>query len=210
MGGGRRLGSDRDSPRRWPDLTRVDLLVHAAGVLGGTYARKQTFEQWRTTMSANLDSCFVVTHAALPMMRAGFPLRVRLLVGRTRADAGPHRVFGVQGRHERVRAGAGAGGRPRRHQRQHRHPRTGGNRDAARCPVRDARHHRRTTWPTRSRGSTPSPTSVDLPEIRLNAVTRGPSARPPIVPLEVQRAPCTETMPSTLPPEPRECPTAAS
>jgi hypothetical protein len=30
-------------------------------------------------------------------------------------------------------------------------------------------------------------TSVDLPEIRLNAVTRGPTARPPIVPLEAQR-----------------------
>src|ERR1700739_4338583 len=38
----------------------IDLLVHAAGVLGGTYTRKQTFEQWRATMSANLDSCFVV------------------------------------------------------------------------------------------------------------------------------------------------------
>jgi hypothetical protein len=31
------------------------------------------------------------------------------------------------------------------------------------------------------------PSSVDLPEIRLNAITRGPSARPPVVPLEVQR-----------------------
>jgi hypothetical protein len=29
--------------------------------------------------------------------------------------------------------------------------------------------------------------SVDLPEIRLNAVTRGPSARAPIVPVEVTR-----------------------
>jgi NAD(P)-dependent dehydrogenase (short-subunit alcohol dehydrogenase family) len=29
--------------------------------------------------------------------------------------------------------------------------------------------------------------SVDLPEIRLNAITRGPSAREPIVPTEVQR-----------------------
>jgi hypothetical protein len=28
---------------------------------------------------------------------------------------------------------------------------------------------------------------VDLPEIRLNAVTRGPSARAPIVPVEVTR-----------------------
>ncbi len=50
----------------------IDLLVHAAGVLGGTYARKQTFEQWRATIiSANLDSCFVVTSAALPRMRPG-------------------------------------------------------------------------------------------------------------------------------------------
>ena len=47
------------------------MLVHAAGILGGTYARKQTFEQWRATMSANLDSCFVVTSAALPRMKAG-------------------------------------------------------------------------------------------------------------------------------------------
>ena len=49
----------------------IDLVVHAAGILGGTYARKQTFEQWRATMSANLDSCFVVTSAALPRMKAG-------------------------------------------------------------------------------------------------------------------------------------------
>src|ERR1700761_7136766 len=28
-------------------LETVDLLVHAAGTLGGTYARKQTFEQWQ-------------------------------------------------------------------------------------------------------------------------------------------------------------------
>jgi NADP-dependent 3-hydroxy acid dehydrogenase YdfG len=54
-----------DSPGALAELGHVDLLVHAGGVLGGTYARKQTFEQWRTTMSANLDSCFVVTHAAL-------------------------------------------------------------------------------------------------------------------------------------------------
>jgi NAD(P)-dependent dehydrogenase (short-subunit alcohol dehydrogenase family) len=50
---------------------QIDLLVHAAGVLGGTYARKQTFAQWRETMTANLDSCFVVTSAALPHMVPG-------------------------------------------------------------------------------------------------------------------------------------------
>ena len=49
----------------------IDLLVHASGILGGTYARKQTFEEWRATISANLDSCFVVTSAALPRMKAG-------------------------------------------------------------------------------------------------------------------------------------------
>jgi NAD(P)-dependent dehydrogenase (short-subunit alcohol dehydrogenase family) len=49
----------------------IDLLVHAAGILGGHYARKQTFAQWRETMSANLDSCFVVTSAALPRMHPG-------------------------------------------------------------------------------------------------------------------------------------------
>ena len=49
----------------------IDLLVHASGILGGTYARKQTFDQWRATISANLDSCFVVTSAALPRMKAG-------------------------------------------------------------------------------------------------------------------------------------------
>jgi hypothetical protein len=29
--------------------------------------------------------------------------------------------------------------------------------------------------------------SVDVPEIRLHAITRGPSARPPVVPIEVER-----------------------
>ena len=125
------------------DLTRVDLLVHAAGVLGGTYARKQTFEQWRTTMSANLDSCFVVTHAALPKMVPGS--RFVFVSSSAAHEPMPGRTAysAIEGRHERVRAGAGARSRPRRHQRQHRHPRTGGNRDAAGCSIRDACHHRR-------------------------------------------------------------------
>src|SRR5699024_7309280 len=52
-------------------LESVDLVVHAAGALGGTYARKQTFDQWRTLIAANLDSCFVLTAAVLPKMPAG-------------------------------------------------------------------------------------------------------------------------------------------
>ncbi len=49
----------------------IHLLVHAAGVLGGTYVRKQTFAQWRETITANLDSCFVVASAALSQMESG-------------------------------------------------------------------------------------------------------------------------------------------
>lgn len=52
-------------------LGHIDLVVHAAGVLTGTFARKQTFAQWRETMAANLDSCFVLTAAVLPLMGPG-------------------------------------------------------------------------------------------------------------------------------------------
>ena len=73
--GARYIVADASDPngfaRRSSRLETIDLVVHAAGALGGTYARKQTFEQWQTIMSANLDSCFVVTAAALPKMRAG-------------------------------------------------------------------------------------------------------------------------------------------
>ena len=50
---------------------RVDLIVHACRRARRTYARKQSFAQWRTTMAANLDSCFVLTQAALPLMAPG-------------------------------------------------------------------------------------------------------------------------------------------
>jgi NAD(P)-dependent dehydrogenase (short-subunit alcohol dehydrogenase family) len=73
--GARYVVGDAADPEAFPAVVAaigpIDLLVHAAGVLGGTYARKQTFAQWRETMTANLDSCFVVTSAALPQMRPG-------------------------------------------------------------------------------------------------------------------------------------------
>src|SRR6202008_3701953 len=63
--GARHIVADASDPSGFADaiseLETIDLVVHAAGTLGGTYARKQTFEQWRAIMSANLDSCFVVT-----------------------------------------------------------------------------------------------------------------------------------------------------
>ena len=73
--GARYIAADASDPNGFAQaiepLETIDLVVHAAGALGGTYARKQTFEQWQTIMSANLDSCFVVTAAALPKMRPG-------------------------------------------------------------------------------------------------------------------------------------------
>ena len=92
VGGRRRVGSRRVRARRWPTSPGVDLFVHAAGILGGTYARKQTFEQWRTTMSANLDSCFVVTSGS-PAEDGGRALASsssRRLPPTSRCRAAPH------------------------------------------------------------------------------------------------------------------------
>jgi len=52
-------------------VDRIDLVVHAAGVLGGTFARKETPESFDEVIRANLRSTYVVTHAALPKMGVG-------------------------------------------------------------------------------------------------------------------------------------------
>lgn len=50
---------------------RVDLLVHAAGVMAGTFVRKETLATVEDVLRTNLVSAFVVTAAALPVMPAG-------------------------------------------------------------------------------------------------------------------------------------------
>ena len=164
----------------------IDLLVHASGILGGTYARKQTFEQWRATMSANLDSCFVVTSAALSRMTAGSrfvfisssaahePMRARTAY--SAAKAGMNAFAGALAQ-EVDRDGINV------------HIVTPGPVETemlADVPfemyaIRAADVADAVAWL-----DTLDP-SVDLPEIRLQAVTRGPSARPPVVPAEVER-----------------------
>jgi NAD(P)-dependent dehydrogenase (short-subunit alcohol dehydrogenase family) len=52
-------------------LTRVDLLVHSAGVLTGTFVSGESIEDWDYTIRANLRSTFVVTQACLPLMGVG-------------------------------------------------------------------------------------------------------------------------------------------
>lgn len=53
------------------DSPRVDLLVHAAGVMDGTFVRKESLETFESVLRTNLTSAFVVAHAALPAMPAG-------------------------------------------------------------------------------------------------------------------------------------------
>ena len=50
---------------------RVDLLVHAAGVMAGTFVRKESAETFDAVIRTNLRSAFVVTSASLPMMAPG-------------------------------------------------------------------------------------------------------------------------------------------
>ena len=188
--GARYIVADASDPDGFTDALRpleaIDLVVHAAGTLGGTYARKQTFEQWRTIMSANLDSCFVVTSAALPKMRAGSRL---IFISSSAA----HEPMMARTAYSASKAGMNAFARALA---------TEVDRDGiavhivtpgpvetemlqdvpfemnaiAAADVADAVAWLDTVDP-----------SVDLPEIRLHAVRRGPFAREPVVPDEARR-----------------------
>jgi NAD(P)-dependent dehydrogenase (short-subunit alcohol dehydrogenase family) len=168
------------------DLSRVDLFIHAAGALGGTYARKQTFEQWRTIMSANLDSCFVVTAAALPLMQAGSrfvfisssaahePMPARTAYSASKAGMNAFaRALALEVDRDGINVNIVTPGPVETDMLQ----------DVPFEMYAVTAHDVAETvaWLDTVQAS------VDLPEIRLNAITRGPSARPPIVPLEVQR-----------------------
>lgn len=49
----------------------VDLVVHAAGTMGGTFVRSETLAEFERILRTNLTSAYVVAHAALPAMRPG-------------------------------------------------------------------------------------------------------------------------------------------
>lgn len=167
-------------------LKTVDLLVHAAGTLGGTYARKQTFEQWHAVISANLDSCFVVTSAVLPLMRAG----ARLVFI---SSSAAHEPMPGRTAYSASKAGMNAFARAL----------------ALEVDRDGISVHVVTPGPVETGMLQDVPfemhaigvsdvaqtvawldtldSSVDLPEIRLDAVKRGPFAREPIVPAEARR-----------------------
>lgn len=188
--GARYVVADASSPEGFHPavaaIGHIDLLVHAAGVLGGTYARKQTFEQWRTIISANLDSCFVVTSAALPRMAAGSrivfisssaahePMRARTAYSATKAGMNAFaRALALEVDRDGINV----------------HIVTPGPVETdmlADVPfemyaIRAADVADAVAWL-----DTVDP-SVDVPEIRMHAVTRGPWSREPVVPTEVER-----------------------
>jgi NAD(P)-dependent dehydrogenase (short-subunit alcohol dehydrogenase family) len=167
-------------------METIDLVVHAAGTLGGTYARKQTFEQWQSIISANLDSCFVVTAAVLPRMRAGSRL---IFISSSAA----HEPMMARTAYSASKAGMNAFARAL----------------ALEVDRDGIAVHIVTPGPVETEMLQDVPfemyaiqvsdvadavawldtvdPSVDLPEIRLNAVRRGPFAREPVVPTEARR-----------------------
>ena len=52
-------------------VDHIDLLVHAAGILAGTFVRKEKPSTFDEVIRANLRSTFVVAHCALPKMGVG-------------------------------------------------------------------------------------------------------------------------------------------
>jgi NAD(P)-dependent dehydrogenase (short-subunit alcohol dehydrogenase family) len=188
--GARFVVADATDPEKFAPaveaIGEIDLLVHAAGVLGGTYARKQTFAQWRATMSANLDSCFVVTSAALPRMKPGSRL---VFISSSAA----HEPMPARTAYSASKAGmnAFAGALAQEVDRDgiSVHIVTPGPVETDMLTdvpfemyaIRAADVAQAVAWL-----DTVDP-SVEVPEIRLHAVTRGPSARAPVVPSEAER-----------------------
>lgn len=50
---------------------RIDVVVHAAGILRGKRVREQSVDTFDEVVRANLRSAYVIVHAALPRMTAG-------------------------------------------------------------------------------------------------------------------------------------------
>jgi NAD(P)-dependent dehydrogenase (short-subunit alcohol dehydrogenase family) len=73
--GARWSAADTTEPEQFRTVVeaagRVDLLVHAAGVMEGTFVRREALETFERVLRTNLTSAFVVAHAALPAMAPG-------------------------------------------------------------------------------------------------------------------------------------------
>lgn len=73
--GARWVAADAAAPDEFATVVveagAVDLVVHAAGVMDGTFVRKESLESFEAVVRTNLTSAFVVAHQALPAMGPG-------------------------------------------------------------------------------------------------------------------------------------------
>lgn len=73
--GARWLAADSAAPEQIAAVVAeagaIDLVVHAAGVMDGTFVRKESIERFEAVVRTNLTSAFVVAHGALPAMGPG-------------------------------------------------------------------------------------------------------------------------------------------
>lgn len=73
--GARWVAADAADPEQFAAVVagagEVHLVVHAAGVMAGTFVRKETLESFESILRVNLTSAYVVAHAALPAMPEG-------------------------------------------------------------------------------------------------------------------------------------------
>jgi len=73
--GARWVAADAAEPAQFGAVVeaagRVDLVVHAAGVMDGTFVRKESLDAFERVVRTNLTSAYVVAHAALTVMGPG-------------------------------------------------------------------------------------------------------------------------------------------
>jgi NAD(P)-dependent dehydrogenase (short-subunit alcohol dehydrogenase family) len=73
--GARWLAADAADPESFQQVVdaceQIDVLVHSAGILKGTFVRKERVEDFDEVIRANLRSTFVTVHATLPKIPVG-------------------------------------------------------------------------------------------------------------------------------------------
>jgi NAD(P)-dependent dehydrogenase (short-subunit alcohol dehydrogenase family) len=73
--GARWVAADAAVPQQFAAVVAeagaVNLVVHAAGIMDGTFVRKESLAGFEAVVRANLTSAFVVAHGALPAMAPG-------------------------------------------------------------------------------------------------------------------------------------------
>jgi NAD(P)-dependent dehydrogenase (short-subunit alcohol dehydrogenase family) len=170
---------------------RVDLVVHAAGVMAGTFVRNESVETFADVLRTNLTSAFVVAHAALPAMGAGGRM---IFLSSTSAHAAQPGRSAYSASKAGLNAFAAALAREVERDGIAVHVVTTG--PVATPMLDDVRFPMRTLGVAEVAEAVAwldsLPGNVVLPEIRLSSVDQGPFAPEPVVPPTARRLGRTE------------------